>query len=252
MARDLVDAANANLRVAYVRLAEAVPSGATRRFGPLVAPATGLPVPMFNRVLAFEAPSPDDLSTAVGWLDDRDVPFWVTAVEPVAEALDGSLADLGLVETAEHPGMAMAPLDGLSPGDPPADIGEVTDPTGLDAFCSVAASVFGTPPGVAERIYRAALAADGERLFLARVDGEPVACGLLIRSGDVAGVYTIGVVETHRRQGLGAAMTRAVLRAGREAGCEVGVLQSSEMASPLYRDLGFETVVTYHQFEPEG
>ena len=44
-------------------------------------------------------------------------------------------------------------------------------------------------------------------------------------------------------------MTREVLRAGREAGCQVGVLHSSEMGYPLYERMGFETVVTYQQFE---
>ena len=45
-------------------------------------------------------------------------------------------------------------------------------------------------------------------------------------------------------------MSRAVLRAGRDAGCRVGVLQSSEMGYPRYQEMGFETVVTDHQFEP--
>jgi predicted acetyltransferase len=71
-----------------------------------------------------------------------------------------------------------------------------------------------------------------------------------MQSGDVAGVYSIGVVEEFRRRGIGDAMSRAVLRAGHEAGCQVGVLQLSEMGYPLYEQLGFETVVTYHQFEP--
>lgn len=66
----------------------------------------------------------------------------------------------------------------------------------------------------------------------------------------MAGVYSVGVVEAFRRRGIGEAMTRAVLRAGREAGCRVAVLQSSEMGRPLYERMGFETVVTYHHFEP--
>ncbi|MFC7192206.1 GNAT family N-acetyltransferase [Halocatena marina] len=82
------------------------------------------------------------------------------------------------------------------------------------------------------------------------MDGRPAATGLLIQSGHVAGVYSIGVVEEFRRRGIGKAMSWEVLRAGREAGCQVGVLQSSEMGSPLYEKMGFETTVTYHHFEP--
>lgn len=85
---------------------------------------------------------------------------------------------------------------------------------------------------------------------MGRVDDKPVACGLLVRTDDVAGVYTIGVVDEFRRQGIGEAMTWAVLHAGYERGCRVGVLQSSDMAYTLYEKMGFETVVTYHHFEP--
>ena len=87
-------------------------------------------------------------------------------------------------------------------------------------------------------------------LALALGEGRDIREALRFANGAVAGVYTIGVVEEYRRQGLGEAMTGAVLRAGRDAGCQVGVLQSSEMGYPLYRSMGFETVVTYHHFEP--
>ena len=72
----------------------------------------------------------------------------------------------------------------------------------------------------------------------------------MFRTGDTAGVYSIGVVEGYRRRGIGRAMTLAVLRLGRDAGCRIGVLQSSEMGYPLYEAMGFESVETYHHFEP--
>ena len=42
----------------------------------------------------------------------------------------------------------------------------------------------------------------------------------------------------------------AVLRAGRDAGAEVGVLQSTEMTHSVYERMGFETIVEYHPFHP--
>jgi ribosomal protein S18 acetylase RimI-like enzyme len=102
------------------------------------------------------------------------------------------------------------------------------------------------------------LSLDGVTLALLAVGGAAIvivagyrkASGLLVQSGHVAGVYTIGVVEEFRRRGIGEAMTWEVLRTGRDAGCRVGVLQSSEMGYPLYERMGFGTVVTYHHFEP--
>lgn len=247
---DLVADANENLRRAFGVLAEEARDGESGRFGPLAAACAGVPAPVFNRAFAFESPPADELSAAVAWLAERGVPFWVTAADPAVGVVENRRDDLDLAKAAEQPGMAMAPLDGIRPGDSVAGIAEVTDPDEREAFSTVTASAFGWPPEVVDVVDRAALAADDVRLFLGTVDDCPAASGLLVRSGHVAGVYSIGVVEGFRRRGIGEAMTRAVLRAGRAAGCRVGVLQSSRMGYPLYRRMGFETVVTYHHFEP--
>ncbi|WP_290815388.1 GNAT family N-acetyltransferase [Halovivax sp.] len=249
MTGELVTAGNRNLRRAFCTLAAETPAGESRRFGPLTAACAGVRAPLFNRVFVFDAPPTDELSAAVAWMAERDVPFWVTVAEPVVEDVAIHLADLDLVQTVEQPGMAMASLDEIPSRDSVAEIAEVTDPDEREDFSTVTASAFGWPPDVVEPVDRAALAADDVRPFLGSVDGHPAASGLLVRSGDVAGVYSIGVVEEFRRRGIGDAMSRTVLRAGREAGCRVGVLQSSEMGYPLYERMGFETVVTYHQFE---
>lgn len=250
MSRDLVAAANDNLRSVFFGLAENTPNGATRRFGSLVASSSGLPLPIYNRVFVFDDPPRDDLAAAVRWLEERDLPYWVTVVEPVVESVEQLTDDLGLVPSHTQPGMAMHTLDTIPSNLSDAAIAEVTSRDELHDFVQVAASVFETPVDVAEQVYRAALTAEEDRLFLGRVDDQPAGCGLLNRTDDVAGVYTIGVIEEFRRRGIGEAMSWAVLRVGRDAGCQVGVLQSSEMAYQLYRKMGFEPVVTYHQFEP--
>ena len=247
---DLVTDANENLRRAFGILADEAQSGKSRQFGPLTVASAGVPTPFFNRVFAFEAPPSSELSAAVAWMAERDVPFWVTVTEPAAEVVENHRSDLDLVKAAEQPGMAMAPLDEIPPRDSVAEIAEVTDPDEREEFSTVTASAFEMPLDVAAQVDQAALAADDVRLFLGSVDGHPAASGLLLQSGDVAGVYSIGVVEEFRRRGIGEAMSWEVLRAGHESGCQVGVLQSSEMGYPLYKRMGFETVVTYHHFEP--
>ena len=250
MTRDLVTDANENLRSAFGTLADEAQTGEFRQFGPLTAACAGVPAPLFNRVFVFDAAPIGELSAAVTWMSERDVPFWVTVTEPVVEDVTNHFTDLDLVKAAEQPGMAMASLDEIPPPDSVADIAEVTDPDERDDFSTVTASAFEMPLDVVEQVDQAALAADDVSLFLGRVDGHPAASGLLIQSEHVAGVYSIGVVEEFRRQGIGEAMSWEVLRTGREAGCQVGVLQSSEMGYPLYKRMGFETVVTYHHFKP--
>lgn len=88
--------------------------------------------------------------------------------------------------------------------------------------------------------------------FITHIDGEPAACGQLLRTDDVAGVYSIAVREQFRRRGLGAAISWTVLAAGRDAGCSIGVLQASPMGEPVYDQMGFETITRYHLFVASG
>lgn len=251
MGRDLVDASNRQMRDAGQIFTEYAPEGVVRRFGSIVAGATGTPIPSFNRVVVTEQPGREDLGSAVAWMAERDVPFWVTATDATRDAVRNLESAVDLVPADESPGMVRDSLDDLPPPESAAAITTVTGEPALGEFLAVFESAFGVPEKIGRQLVPPSLLSDETiRVLIGRVDGEPVATGMLVRTGDVAGVYNIAVVESFRRRGIGEAMTWAVLRAGREAGCEVGVLQSSEMAVPLYRQMGFETVVTYHHFEP--
>lgn len=248
MSRDLVADSNENLRRACCRIAEETETGSIRHFGPITAAVAGVSSPIFNQVFVFEEPPRAALSAAIAWIRERTVPCWVTVTEPVRESVDSVLASHDLAHSGTQPGMAITSLDAISAPDTDAEIVEVTDPPERADFSSVTSSVFDWPASTAEQVDRVAIRADEIRMFLGRMDGRPVATGLLIRHGDVAGVYSIAVIEAYRRRGLGEAMTRAILRAGRDDGCTVGVLQSSEMGYPLYERMGFDPVVTYHHY----
>lgn len=233
--RDLAADVNENLRTIIMRMATHVPDAEIRRFASILVASTGIPVPIFNRALIFEALPRDDLRAAVAWLTERDVPFWVTVASPVADAAKDHAAELDLELTDEHPGMALSPLDEIPPNESAATISMVNDSDGLDDFITVFAEVFDLPLESVQQVTPTSLPSDDTiHSFVGRVDGQAVACGQLVQSGEVAGVYTIGVDEAYRREGIGEAMTWEVLRAGRDAGCQVGVLQSPEMAYPLY------------------
>jgi hypothetical protein len=61
----------------------------------------------------------------------------------------------------------------------------------------------------------------------------------------VSGVYNVGVVVGARRSGVATASTWASVGAGRAWGCEPIVLQSSEMALPMYEDMCLRRVASY-------
>lgn len=259
MVRDLVADVNDNFRTTGVRLAQHNPDGKTCHLGPLTAASAGIPAAYFNRIFVFDPPPQDHLAAAVAWMAEHDLPFFVTVAGPMLDAVEDLADDFGFeridqlnwTSNDSQPGMALTSLDNIPPNQSVAAIFEVTDSAGFDDFVTSFGTVFEAPPAHVEQVYRPLLPAAEARLFVGRVKGQPVACGHLEQSGDVAGIYNIGVVQEFRRQGLGEAMSWAVLRAGREAGCRVGVLQSSEMAYPLYQKMGFETVVDYYHYYVE-
>lgn len=250
--------ANENLRSSYALLATHGEAGAVRTFGSITAACVGVPVPVFNRVFVFGQPSRDDLEDAVDWMADREVPFRVTVPAPVVDPFEDLVSEGGpalpLVDSGvSEPGMVLAPLEELPVLDSDLEVETVTDDDGLGDFVVVASDAFDVPREVGEQLTPPTMLGDDRsQLFVGRTAGRPVACGLLVRTDDVAGVYTIGVAEGFRRRGFGATMTTAVLRAGRDRGCDAGVLQSSEMGYPVYERLGFETVVEYHHYALES
>lgn len=255
MGGDAVDAADVvheNHREALALLAEQLPGGDTAEFGTVTAATAGVPEALFNRVFVFEEPTAGDLDDAVRWMLDQGEPFWVTVADSVHEAAQdiATNRDLRSLDIA-LPGMQYAPLTGLPDPQTDLQLERVTDGSGLDEFAEIAADAFGWPVDIATQIVDTRmLDVDALEFVVGRVDGDGVACGQLVRTGAIAGVYTIGVLEEYRRRGYGAAVTWAVIRLGRDAGCTQATLQSSPMGRPVYERMGFETVTTYHQFAP--
>ncbi|MGZ3598306.1 MAG: GNAT family N-acetyltransferase [Ktedonobacterales bacterium] len=94
--------------------------------------------------------------------------------------------------------------------------------------------------------------ADPLRLYIASVNGEPVATAQVFFSAGVAGVYYVHTIPAARRQGIGAGVTVAALRDARAAGYQIGVLGASPMGVGVYQRLGFREYckLTLHTREP--
>ncbi len=89
-------------------------------------------------------------------------------------------------------------------------------------------------------------------VYVGYTDGVPVTSGLGFRTGRTIGVYNIATVETARRRGYGAAMTMRIVDDGAAAGCDLAILQASDMGRPIYERLGFRLVVDYGGFVDPG
>jgi hypothetical protein len=241
-----------NMVHAIVGLGSQVPGARVSRFGGVALIATGLPVRLFNQVLVeTDGARTASIAEAVSVTRDRGDPFVVNLRVKSDDRYRPLMARLGLVPMSAGPwmpGMALHPVPG--PGTvmpaPGHEIRRVTDEAGLTDHIHVAAAGFGMPVEWFEAAMGAELLVRSDiTVYVGYSGGVPVTSGVGVRTGRTIGIYSIATVDAARRQGNGAAMTMRIVDDGAAAGCDVAILQSSDMGFRIYEGLGFRTVVEY-------
>jgi ribosomal protein S18 acetylase RimI-like enzyme len=173
--------------------------------------------------------------------------------------LDSALLAHGLTHAETEPGMAIE-LDRIR-ADAPAPAGltieTVRDRKMLETWVDV--WLFPLPvevrPPYVDVWYERGLGEDLPwRLYLGRLDGEPVATSMIVLAEGVAAVHYVVTVPEVRRRGIGEAMTRYVLREARNLDYRVSVLTASPDGIGIYRRLGFQEYCQIRRYEwaPEG
>ena len=119
----------------------------------------------------------------------------------------------------------------------------------LATMTSVMLAGFGMPEWLHEPLMEmfGGLTADRLVNVLARLDGEPVACGSAYLVDGTAGIYNITTLEQHRGRGIGHAVTAWLMNDAHERGCAATILHASRDGYPVYERLGYETVCTLPQ-----
>jgi GNAT superfamily N-acetyltransferase len=239
--------ADHNFVAAFDKLVDIHPGSELRRFGAAVAWDCRIPSRIFNGVAVLETAETDDVATAVAWIRDRDIPHSVWVREDLVASVDAPLTDAGLapIDGSPEPVMGLRPPEAVA--EPPAGVSvrEVVDAAMLEEH-TLSVIENGFAEVSARLLYAQAFVDDPDvRLFTAYLDGRAAGHSAAIRTGDVSGVYAVGVPEEFRRRGIGAAVTWAAVQAGREWGCELVVLQSSPMGFGVYRRMGFEVLTHY-------
>lgn len=80
----------------------------------------------------------------------------------------------------------------------------------------------------------------------------PVGAAMTVLSGDVAGIYWVGVLEEYRGDGLGAYLVQSSTNAGFDMGASSVILQASEMGEPIYKKLGYDSFKYYRWYIRES
>jgi GNAT superfamily N-acetyltransferase len=255
----LADLEHANLIEAFSAAAAQVPGALVRHADGVVLFASGLPARLFNQVLVAEgSASPEAIAEAVDLMRDRGEHFIVSLRSGRDDRLLPQMGALGLAPVSAAPwmpGMALHPLPpaGSVPAPDGFRIDRVGDARGVATMARVAAEGFGMPLEMAAAMVTDALLVQPEAsIYLGYAAGAAVTCGLGFRTGRTIGIYDIATVPAARGRGYGAAITMRLVDDGLAAGCDVAILQASDMGFAIYERLGFRTVVEYVGFvEPE-
>ncbi len=204
------------------------------------------------------------IDETLAWFKARNAPFlfWWTGPGTTPDDLGQRLVARGLISMEAQidemvPGMKFSELG--APG-MVADLGrmneaaltqvpsgftieEVQDEAALYDFKRVLIEGYEIPEGMAHGWVQAALGFGIGRtpwkMYLGKLNGEPVATHILFNGAGVAGVYGVATAPTARGKGIGGAITLKPLLDARDMGYRHAVLFSTEMGIHAYERIGF-------------
>jgi GNAT superfamily N-acetyltransferase len=223
--------------------------------------------PMFKgvwRTRLSEVDVDDAIDETIAWFKARNAPFffWWTSPSTEPKNLGERLAGRGLLSMEEQqkqvahgivqtaagaPGMVAdlfqmneAALNQVPQG---FTIEEINTEKSLQDFKKVFVEVYDIPDWAGQAWVDAALRVGiGHtpwKMYIGRLNGEPVATNMLFNGAGVASVYAVGALPSVRGSGIGGAITLKPLLEARDMGYHYAVLFSSEMGIHAYERIGF-------------
>lgn len=219
--------------------------------GPLVFGATTIDLAGMNRIMTADgdaAPNERDIEAVMAEVALAPIASWWIPPGPAAAAIEATLADRGFIADPDDPTVPAMwiSLEAL----PDLDLGsDVTIEPAISVAAVgeaslVAAAGFGLAPSIAAPLTDlfsrvGDQPASPSHVFLACLDGRPVASALAVVAGEAVAIYNVATLPHARGRGIGSAITLAALHDGLSRGATLGVLESSELGYSVYRRLGF-------------
>jgi len=236
--------------------AEVVEGGEVLEVADLLVSLSNLAAPELNGTRVIREPEDPvaALAAAREIFRSRGHPFFGVEIEigrhPSVEA---AVRAAGLRQVDAWQTLA-APVSGL-PDELPlvgAEILEVREERDLEAVRAVEIAAFETPAEIAEGfVGRRMLEDERVQMFTAWVGGEPVGEASAYLLDDTVGIFGVGVVESARRRGIGAALTLRAARAFDDR-TDLAWLQPSDLARRMYGRLGFRPVSSWEVWAAKG
>jgi ribosomal protein S18 acetylase RimI-like enzyme len=259
-ALDAADAANKAVHLGWIQ--ERTPGMLVFADDELMVVDSGLPTDTFNVVCRARL-SRGSLSARIASVlrhfrsANRPFAWWVGPADR-PEDLGEALVEHGFAAAGTEPAMAAA-LDALREVDLAPKglfIERVRTARQVQQFARSLASHAHPPEPTLLSFYQRAtpslLAPDSPFwLYVGFLEGEPVATAQLVVGGGIVGLYNVATAASHRRKGVGTAMTARPLLDARESGFQTAVLQASEEGFPIYSRLGFEVTGSFTEYHPD-
>jgi GNAT superfamily N-acetyltransferase len=163
-------------------------------------------------------------------------PDVVDRISPVAR-------DFGFAPVGKVPLMVLESTHRPSPGKYPAAL-VATDAQINDALTIVARALVNWPDEVAVRVFRGSyIDAAGVAMFVVRDGADAISTVTTLRQGATVGIFSMATLAEHQRQGAGYACLAHAVSHHQATGAHRFYLYATEAGLPLYRRLGFQTIV---------
>ena len=241
-------------------VARLTPGGCVQSVGSATIVRSGLALTAFNVVFALDRPRPpDQLGEQIGNLLVRGgTPWCLLTTDETSPDLRRVIDAFGLHLEGTLPGMVWDPLPESVPAAPEGfAIRRLRDSSDARTFARTMMEGFGVAPDRFDR-WAEGVVASGPRLsmkgglYVAYAADRPVGTAVRLTTGPIAGVYGVSTLAQFRCRGLGAAITCRAAIDGREEGCRLSYLQSSDLGRPVYEKIGYRFVENYRLWVPEA
>ncbi|MFG3065347.1 GNAT family N-acetyltransferase [Streptomyces sp. NPDC048231] len=214
---------------------------------------SGLAQPQFNGVVRVRSLDAVEQIAATARERLAGVPWWWWVGPDSPAGTSSVLAGHGAHEFTSIPVMVRPLEEAVDPMEPPAGL-RIEAVTGQDQLRELVRT-YSASMGVAASLESDIVRIESHRRdnadivrLAAILEDRVVGTTVVITAHDVAGIFIVHVAHTHRRRGIGTALTTAALRVGQDRGMRLAALAASAAGEPLYRRFGFVEVSQYRLF----
>jgi GNAT superfamily N-acetyltransferase len=235
----------------FAAIASHAPTGFVDERDGLRAAVASVPISVFNQVaVAGDPVSAGAVEEALDVWGERCRNLGVLVRRGTDDGIVDTLRARGMVRTDAFPGMVAPQVSGHHrPGG--LDVDRWYGNDAYDTHVDLVARAFGIPPELVGSFTTPALLDDPRvAVSVGVVNGEPVTTALGVMTGDAVCLFNVATPPEARGRGYGAAISAHAVQEGERRGARVATLQSSAAGLPVYRRLGFETVVEYEVWSP--